>query len=128
MQRPLELAPSPHRRVAKTLSLTLLERMRNTIVAGFLLSSAGAALAFQQCPSGTRPCASAAQAIIYWGLPTVVAGVLAIVANRKIKSSWLRRGTVALVGVAWGIGALVVLAAFGLFLAPCSAVCWYGVA
>src|SRR5512135_3684008 len=102
-------------------------RTRPALVAGASLFTAStAAFAFEACPAGTRPCAAPAQVLFYGVLPSIAMVLLAIFVKRRVQSAWLRRTAMVLLTCAWGAGALILLAAFGAFLAPCAAVCWYG--
>ena len=100
--------------------------MQKIIPATSLILASSNCYAFQACPSGTRPCASISQVLLYVVLPTLVFLAIGIICKVKIQNNLLRKGSLALVVCAWIIGVLVALAAFGGFLAPCSSVCWYG--
>ncbi len=101
--------------------------MHRIIASAILLMSFSTELfAFQPCPAGTHPCATPWQVLFLVVLPSLVLFGLALLAKRKIQRVWLRRSTVTLVGVLWLFSLLVLLAAFGAFLAPCSGSCWYG--
>lgn len=94
-------------------------------VAFALMSFSSELCAFQQCPAGTHPCASPSQVLIWVVLPSLALYGFAIFAQQKVQRVWLRRVTVTLLGGLWLFWLLVVLAAFGAFLAQCSGSCWY---
>jgi hypothetical protein len=90
------------------------------------VSFATEAFAFQPCPAGTHPCASPSQVLLLIVLPSLVLVGAAMLAKQRIQRVWLRRTTITFVGGLWLFWLLILLAAFGAFLAQCSGSCWYG--
>ena len=100
--------------------------MQKIIPAISLIIVSANCYAFQACPSGTRPCASVSQVLLYVVLPTLVFLAIGVFCKVKIQNDLLRKGSIVLVFMLWIIVVLVALGAFGGFLAPCSSTCWYG--
>ena len=81
--------------------------------------------AFQPCPAGTRPCALVSHAFAYVVLPSLACTAAGVLVHKKVSRRWLRVTLSTSLFVLWVFSALVVVAAFGAFLAPCSSSCWY---
>jgi len=95
------------------------------LLAGFFLCSFTVdAFAFQKCPTGTSPCSTPLQFFSFIVVPAILAGILGIYIRRRVQRAWVRRTALVALGLFWFVSLLVVIGAFGLFLAPCEAVCW----
>ena len=90
-----------------------------------LMSFASEVFAFQQCPAGTRPCASLFEVLALVVLPSLVVFFTAKLAKKKIQRVWLKRSTIAALAIAWLFWLLIIMGALNAFLAQCSGSCWY---
>ena len=98
---------------------------RTVIIPLLLIPFASEVFAFQQCPTGTRPCASPFEVLALVVLPSLIVFFTARLAKKKIQRAWLKRSAITALAIAWLLWLLIIMGALNAFLAQCSGSCWY---